>query len=293
MPLGGLLTLGIVGAVGGIGSAVVGAGASTKAADAQADAALQAAQLQAKAQADALAFQKQVYDTGQTNEAPFLAAGQGAVTQLSSLIQPGGELARGWTGSFAPPTAEEAEATPGYQFQLAEGEKALQQSAAASGNLLTGGTLKALNNYAQGVASTNYQQVFNNKLTAYQQAYNQFVNNQTTRYNQLAGLAGTGQIAAGQLGSQGSSAAGTNASTLLGGAQAQGQYLTGAANATASGYVGAANAIGGGVNSLTGTTQLLSLLKAFSPGTFSTPYQNATSGASVELPQGDILSELG
>jgi hypothetical protein len=50
---------------------------------------------------------------------------------------------------------------PGYQFQLGEGLKALQRSAAAKGTLLTGGTLKGLQGYAQNFANNAYQNAFN------------------------------------------------------------------------------------------------------------------------------------
>src|SRR5262249_49173751 len=50
---------------------------------------------------------------------------------------------------------------PGYQFRLNEGMKALQNSAAASGGLLSGPTLKALTNYSQGAASQEYANAFN------------------------------------------------------------------------------------------------------------------------------------
>ena len=49
---------------------------------------------------------------------------------------------------------------PGYQFQLGEGLKALQRSAAAKGTLLTGGTLKGLQGYAQNFANNAYQNAF-------------------------------------------------------------------------------------------------------------------------------------
>lgn len=48
------------------------------------------------------------------------------------------------------------ENTPGYQFRLQQGLQALERSAAARGTLLTGGTLKGIQKYAQDVASTEY-----------------------------------------------------------------------------------------------------------------------------------------
>jgi hypothetical protein len=42
------------------------------------------------------------------------------------------------------------------QFQLQQGNKAIQNSAAAHGNLLSGATLKGLQNYGQQTALNNY-----------------------------------------------------------------------------------------------------------------------------------------
>jgi hypothetical protein len=174
-------------------------------------------------------------------------------------------LAQQWNTPFVAPTAEQAAATPGYQFQLQQGEQAMQRSAAAQGDLLTGGTMKDLNDYAQGVASENYQQVYNNALQQYQQAYNIFQNNQNTAYNRLAAMSGTGQTAAAQLGSAGAEAANTNASTNLGAASAMGNNLNNAAAATASGYVGSANALGSGISGGLGNVGQMMMLSSLAP----------------------------
>lgn len=245
MPFGGLLTLGIIGAVGGIGAAAIGSSAAGNAADTQSQAAVQAAQIQAQSAQNALDFNKQQWATNQNNMQPWLQAGTGAVNQLSALMAPGGSLTQQWGQQFQAPSAQQAEATPGYQFTLGQGLQALDRGAAARGNLLTGGTMQAEQQYGQGLASQTYQQTFNNTLTQYQQAYNQFQQGQANTYNRLAGLAGTGQTAAQTLGQQGQSAANTNANINLTSGQQQGNALQNAAAATASGYVGAGNAWSG------------------------------------------------
>lgn len=53
---------------------------------------------------------------------------------------------------------------PSFGFRLGEGLKAIQGSAAAKGTLHSGGTLKDLNNYAQGMASTEYGNAFDRAL---------------------------------------------------------------------------------------------------------------------------------
>lgn len=246
MPIGAAL---LGGAISGISSIIGG--------QSQAGAAETAAQLQAQEAANSLAFQKQEFNTQQANEAPFLQAGQGAVGQLSSLMQPGGSLSQPWTGQFQAPTAQQAAQMPGYQFQLQQGEQALQNSAAGQGALNTGATGAALEQYGQGLASTDYQQAYNNALTQYQTAYNTFQNNQANQYNRLAGLAGIGQTTAGQLGQQGQQAAQNIGNINLTAGAQQGQDIQGAAYQSASGYNNAANA----VNSAIGNIGQLSMLQ--------------------------------
>jgi len=122
------------------------------------------------------------------------------------------------------------QADPGYAFRLAEGQKALERSAAAGGRFLGGATLKALTRYGQGMGS----QEFGN-------AYNRFQTNRSTRFNQLAAVAGIGQTANGQLAQLGQ----TNALT-------QGNNLMGAANASGAASIAAGNgwssALNNGVN---------------------------------------------
>jgi hypothetical protein len=235
-----------------------------------------AAQLQAQEAQNSLNFQEQEWNTQQANEAPFLKAGQTAVGDLSSLTAPGGSLSQPWTGTFNAPTAAQAEATPGFQFTLQQGQNAIQNSAAAQGNLLSGGTEAALDQYSQGLASTNYQQAFNNALTQYGTAYNTFQNNQANQFNRLASIAGLGQTTAGQLGTQGQAAAGNTANIDLTTGAQQGQDALNAASATASGYNAIGNSLSSGASSLGNYATLASLnnLMSNSPG-----YQNSAINA--------------
>jgi hypothetical protein len=58
---------------------------------------------------------------------------------------------------------------PSYQWRFNEGQRALDRSAAAGGSLYSGGTLKALANYGQNMASTEFDKDFdrNNQLARY------------------------------------------------------------------------------------------------------------------------------
>lgn len=77
------------------------------------------------------------------------------------------------TGTYTatPTTLEELQATPGYQFQLQQGLQSVNNSAAAKGSLMSGRTMKELNNYAQGVASTGFTDAWNRWRQAYENAF--------------------------------------------------------------------------------------------------------------------------
>lgn len=332
-----LAIIGGISAAGSIGSAAIGASAAGHAADTQAQAAMQAAQLQHQDAQAALGFQQQQYQNSQTQFAPWLQAGTGALanlayqtgipgfsptTQGSTLTaapqnkvvtKPSGSLGTlslagsGFPGRMTPgggPMLQGSRATPlaagganqfglttgtlkpgytppsnlgslvnpqlggfgslmqpfngqvteqndpGYKFRLDQGMQALQRSAAAKGDLLSGGTAKALTQYGQDYASNEYQNT-----------YNRFMNNQATRYNRLASLAGVGQQAAGQIGQLGQSAAGNAGNILMESGQQIGNQFMNAGNARASGYANAANAWGGAISSGTNTLADLLLLQ--------------------------------
>lgn len=70
---------------------------------------------------------------------------------------------------------------PGYQFRLAEGNKALERSLNAKGKTFSPEATKALQSYGQGLASEEYGN-----------AYNRFTNDQNNLYNRLLGITGLG-----------------------------------------------------------------------------------------------------
>lgn len=237
------LGLGIASAAGAVGSAAIGSHAAGKAASEQSNAAMSAAQLQKQSADQALAFQKQQWDTQQKNEAPFLATGQQAAGQLKDLTStPGQGLLSQFTDQFTAPTAEQAKQYPGYQFQLDQGTNALEKGAASRGNLLSGTEGTALQNYGQGLAQSDYTNVYNQAMQEYLNKFNIFNQNQSTEFNRLSALSGGGQTTAATLGAQGQAAAQNSGNIVQNSANQQGQDLNNAAAARASGYVGGANA---------------------------------------------------
>ena len=153
---------------------------------------------------------------------------------LSSVNGTG--LAAPWLTPFNAPDPNSVTNDQALQWQMGRGMDAIQRSAAAKGTLLTGGTLKALNSFGQGLASTYYNDVYNRKLGEYQMAHNIFEENQGNLFNRLFGVSGMGLNAAGSLGNYGN-AYGTNATNLQ----------TGMGAAQSAGTVGVGNAIGNAV----------------------------------------------
>lgn len=256
-----------IGAVGSIFGGLFGGSASQ-------DAAKQYEQALQKAQNFLQDQEKQ----GISNFQPYMDAGKGATNSLASLLgTPGQGLLTPWTQQFKAPTAAEAEATPGYQFQLGQGLNAMQNSAAGRGSLLSGRTLADLNNFAQGTASTNYQNVFNNALTQYGTAYQSFRNNQSDTYQRLMGLSGEGLSAANSTG-QFMSGMGGDIASLMG---QQGA-------AAAQGTIGAANAYGSilpGIGNAFSQYGMLNMLNGMNtqgggPGSQSNLLQPGTPGVS-------------
>ena len=209
------------------GSAVVGG-------IVQSNAASDAANAQVQASQNANATQMAMYDQAQANLAPFKNAGY---TSLNSLMyglgQPGYDspsyAAPGvGYGSFTQPFGADQfnqYLDPGYQFQLQQGNMALQNSQAAKDGVLSGAALKDLIGYNQGMANT-----------AYNSAFNRYQTQTGNTYQRLMGAAEMGQA----------SAAGSAQNAIATGGNIGANQLA-AGNAQAAGIVGSANAIGGAI----------------------------------------------
>jgi len=113
--------------------------------------------------------------------------------------------------------------TPGYQFGLSEGVRALDSSAAAAGGLFSGKAAKALTKFG-----TDY---------ADQQGFRPY-------QNSLAELAGLGQVATNQIGSYGFDTARGVGNNLMSAGAARASGLTGSADA----YSQLAGGLGGAFN---------------------------------------------
>lgn len=106
-----------------------------------------------------------------------------------------GNLA-GSPDAFVQPTAADMMANdPGYQARLQTGLDAVQGSAAAKGSVLSGGTLKALNDYSQTFASNEYNNYYNQALQGYTTNTGTQRNAMNDYWARLQGLTATGAAA--------------------------------------------------------------------------------------------------
>ena len=180
-----------------------------------------AAQTQAKSADKASQIQLDMYNQTRQDLDPYKQAGATSLSQMMGQMTPDGYFNQTYDG-------QDTYSDPSYQFRLQQGQNAIQSSAAAQGGLLSGATLKALQNYGQESASQEYSN-----------AYNRFNADQTNRYNRLSNLVGIGQNAAAQVGNAGAQTAQAVANNTMAGA-----------NSIAAGQVGSANAWAGAANNL-------------------------------------------
>jgi hypothetical protein len=179
-----------IGGVATIGSALLGGKGAKKAAKAQSQSADKA-----------IAAWERQNAVARADLAPWREAGGKAIGGGWDMLQPGYDHTT----------------SPGYQFRLDEGLRAVENSAAARGILQSGGTLKGIDRYAEGMAAGDYGD----------------------RFNRMMSIASGGQQAATSTGAFGQQSA-----------QNIGNLLTQQGNAKASGYMGQANAWSQGLGNL-------------------------------------------
>lgn len=239
--------------------------------------------IQSSGQKQAAQTQADMFNTITGQENPYLQSGYGAQGELNALLGLGSPaynpviggtsqnpqylynggnvgntgLPTGFLTQTFNPTQQQLEQYPGYQFQLQQGDQALQNANSATGSSLSGPALKQLMGFNQGLAASNYQNYFN-----------QFQTQQTNIFNRLSQIAQLGQNAAGNLG---------NAGTQLGTGIAQAQAA--AAGSIAGGVAGATNNIGNNV-------MLSSLLSQNDPYGAAGPSMSLGGGGSVTPDEG-------
>ena len=200
-----------------VAASVIGAYGANKAAGTQAAAANNAA-----------ALQKQQFDEQQRLLDPYNQAGLVAQNKLMERLGIGGDPNAAGYGDYSKPfSMADYQADPGYGFRLGEGLKAMGHQAGARGGLISGQTMKGMEEYRQGLASQEYGNAFNRY--------------QTNRANMLQPLGSL--MASGQ-----ASAAGQAAQAGQYGVNA-GNMMMQAGQANAAGQLGMANSLAGGLSS--------------------------------------------
>jgi len=306
---GGGMSLGTLGlGLGSIGASLYGANQAKKGMNAQIEAGDRASALEQQSADKQLELQREIWEKQQADYKPYLEQGQYGINTLGNLMKSGsGQLnnpfdvylkSKGVSNKFDPSNTRLASLmsqgsgqlnnpfdsylaskglaggkfdtnNPAYQFQLKQGQQALDRSSAARGMGYSGAQMKASQEYGQGLASQQYDKEYNRANSEfgdyYRMAGNEYdrANQQHTNeynrasgeftdyYNRLAGLSQGGQQAAGSMSQAGGQYA-NNASNTFGNlSNAQTSILGQQANARASGYATNANALNGTLNSLT------------------------------------------
>jgi hypothetical protein len=161
---------------------------------------------------------------------PFRQGGITGQNRIMELLGIGGNAEAGDYGRYGRDFAmSDYEADPGYAFRLAEGNKALERSAAARGMVMSGQMFKGAQRFGQDLASQEYQNAFDRYQT-----------NRSNQLNPLGTLMASGQGATNML---------TGAAGQLG--TQLGENAMGAGNARASRYINQSNAL---TDALSGVT---------------------------------------
>lgn len=261
MPFGGLLTLGLIGAGTSLVGGAIGSNAASQASQEQQQSIQQAEGDVTNASNNALTTAGNVYGQQQSELSPYISAGAQGLSSLTSALAPGGSLATPPSlnlGSFSFDPSD-LQDTPGYQFQLGQGENAIKNNAAATGTL-GGNAAEALDSYSQGLAGTIYNNAYNQALQTYGantssqvQNYNAALSGQNSLYQRLTGLAGIGQNATNTDVAAGTGYSNNATSNVLGTGANLAQLATGAGNAQAAGTVGSANAWTNALSGISGS----------------------------------------
>ena len=237
--------------IGAGGAAAIAAGGSIAGAGISAMGAQSAAGKQAAAADKAAQTQLYMYNQTRSDLSPFTAAAQANLPAYQNYWQQSAPMLKGYLDQMQanlPPnmTEDELVKTPGYQFNLSQGLKAVQNANAAKGLGISGTALKGAANFATGLADSTYQNQFNNAQTRFADYGTLFSNalagNQQV-FNQLYSPVSLGENAAAQVGNNGATLAQAAGNAQMAAGQAQAAGIGTAAGALNQGINGAGNAL--------------------------------------------------
>jgi hypothetical protein len=195
------------------------------------DAARSAARTQADAAGAAAANERAMYEQSREDLAPYRESGYTALKDIE-------QMKPFLTSQFGPDQFAQY-LDPSMAFRQRIGTQATERMANVGGGAISGNTLRALTDYGQNLASTEYGN-----------AFGRFQTDRTNIYNTLANIAGMGQGAV----NTGVTSTQNLASQLTG-------LTTGSAAAQAAGTVGSANAYSGALGNVGNMAFLSSLMR--------------------------------
>lgn len=230
-----------------IAAAVIGGGVALAGGAMASSAAKKAASTQAASADRATELQRQMFEVGQQQQAPYRDMGNLYLNKLGHLLGQTPTVDKSTDPTFGrlsqPFDMGKFQQDPGYAFRQQEGERGMQRAAAAGGTMGSGRYLKDAMKYNSGLASQEYGQ-----------AYDRYNNDNNLLYNRYASMAGIGQTAANNLS--------TGAANF---GQQAGQNIMGAGNARAAGTVGGANAMTGALGQGVSSYQNAQLMNRLFP----------------------------
>ena len=213
----------------------------------QANAAKSAARTQADAANRAMDQERAMYEQSREDLGPYRETGYTALKDIERMKP-------FLTAQFGPDQFAQY-LDPSMAFRQRLGTQATERLANVGGGAISGNTMRALADYGQNLASTEYGN-----------AFNRFQTERGNIYNTLANIAGMGQ-----------SAVNTGVNTGQNFAASQTGLITGQAAANAAGTVGAANAYSGALGNIGNYAMLNSFMKppGINPAVTPTPQQTA------------------
>lgn len=125
------------------------------------------------------------------------------------------------------------QASPGYQYALEQGQRAIERSRAARGLAQSGGALKELQRHAMGLQNQDYYNYVDQKRQGLQQNYNI----DQARLSVLGGLADMGQSSSSLTGNFGANAAANASRAIQAGGAAMGQAYADAGRSLSDGLM--------------------------------------------------------
>jgi hypothetical protein len=226
----------VAGAVGGIAKGIIGS-----------NAARDAASVQRVAEEKAAGLDQGAISGIQSNFQPYIDTGTAALDSLGRYTPQAQQMLMdqyGATKGMLPGTMtqDQLEKTPGYQFNLSQGLKAVQNSAAARGLGFSGSAMRAAGNYATGLADSTYQNQFNNQQMRFTDS-----NNLLTGLGNITGQGYDQYLKTATLGDTAANQSGQYTADLT---KSAANHLVGAGVATSAGITGSANAINNAIGSV-------------------------------------------